>query len=438
MRTAAGVAIWALCSAAFPALAAEPAETQAFAVHGQLTNIWQYNPAFTSPYEGPQSFKRGDHLYSTVDATLYLGARLWPGAEGWINLEADQGVAPSNTLGAAGYVNGDGAKVGKRHPYARPQRVFIRQTVDLGGGADDVEADQNQLAKPRTADRLVVTLGKLSVGDVFDTNAYAHDPRQDFLNWSAISAGSFDYAADAWGYSYGGAVEWYRGPWTLRAGLFDLSVVPNNKTLDCCFGQVQFDAEVERRFRVAGREATLKATAFMTRGRMGAFLDAVALAETTGRPADTALVRRYRSRPGASVNLQLPLAADLAVFGRAGLDDGRYESYEYTDIDRTLQLGVSLTGARWGRKDDVLAVSGMINGISERHQAYQDAGGLGILIGDGKLPHPGSEEIVEAYYSLALARFAHLTTDLQVVRNPAYNRDRGPIAVIGERLHLQY
>ncbi|MDB5461217.1 MAG: putative exported protein of unknown function, partial [Caulobacteraceae bacterium] len=196
---------------------------QAFALHVQATATLQYHPAFRSPYRGDQSLDPGARGDETADVTLYAGVRPWRGAELWINPEIDQGFGLSNTLGVAGYPSGEAYKVGDRQPYLKLPRLFLRQTVDLGGGRAATEADLNVLGGSHSADRLVLTVGKFGVPDIFDANSYAHDPRQDFLNWSLIDTGSFDYAADAWGFTYGAAAEWYRGGWTLRAGLFDLS-----------------------------------------------------------------------------------------------------------------------------------------------------------------------------------------------------------------------
>jgi high affinity Mn2+ porin len=441
------VVAWIVAAGLAPASAAQEgggegsakpaAALERWAVRLQATDILQYYPPFTSPYVGPNSFRPGPVWGNTFDATLYAGVRPWAGGELWVDWEMYQGYAPSNTLGAAGYVNGDGAKVGRAHAYGRIARVFVRQTIDLGGGADDQEADLNQLAKPRAKDRLVLTAGKLSVGDIFDTNSYAHDPREDFLNWALITAGSFDYAADAWGYTYGAAAEWYRGDWTWRAGAFDLSITPNNAVLTSDFHQFQLIGEAERRFSWRGRPGAVRATGFLSRGRMARYDDATALAKATGEPADVALVRRYKTRPGLHVSLAQEVADGVGVFARLGAADGEYEAYEYTDIDQTAQAGVSVSGARWGRKDDTAAAAVVVNKLSQAGERYLDAGGLGILVGDGKLPHPGAETILEAYYRFGLAKDVHLTLDNQVVVNPAYNRDRGPVNVIGLRLHLQ-
>ena len=409
-----------------------------WALHAQATLTWQGHPAFTSPYSGPNSLNPSANGRETFDATLYAGLHPWAGGEIWVDPEIDQGFGLSNTLGAAGFPSGEAYKVGAAAPYAKLQRLFLRQTVDLGGARAKTDADLNQFPGEQTADRLVLTVGKLSVVDIFDTNGLAHDPRQDFLNWSLIDAGSFDYASNAWGYTVGAAAEWYTGPWTLRAGVFDLSAEPNSTELDWSFHQVQFVGEIERRYRLGGRDGDLKFTGFPSRGRMGTFADAIALSQSTGQPADLAPVRRFRSRPGVSFDLQQGLTQDLGAFLRGGLASGSVEPFDFADIDRTISGGLSLAGSAWGRKDDRVAVAGVINQISRVHQQFLAFGGVGILVGDGQLPHPGPEQILETYYSVAAARFVHISLDYQFIDHPAYNRDRGPVSVLGVRLHGQF
>ena len=419
--------------------AGEPvAADQAFAFHAQGTATLQYHPAFRSPYRGDQSLDPAARGDETADITVYAGARLWPGAEMWINPEIDQGFGLSNTLGVAGYPSGEAYKVGQSAPYLKLPRLFLRQTINLGGKREKVEADLNVLGGSHTEDRLVMTVGKFGVPDIFDANTYAHDPRQDFLNWSLIDTGTFDYAADAWGFTYGAAAEWYRGNWTVRLGLFDLSAVPNSTTLDAKFDQFQDIGEVERRYEWGGRKGKLAVTAFQTHGRMGRYDAAVALGSATGQPADVGAVRRYAVRSGVSLNLEQSVTETLGLFARAGEAGGAVEAYEFADIDRTIAAGLSQGGRPWGREDDRAAVAVVVNDVSAIHRAYLAAGGSGILVGDGRLPHPGEETIVESYYSLAVAKGLHATLDYQFIRNPAYNRDRGPVSVLGLRLHAQY
>lgn len=408
-----------------------------YALHAQATVTWQGHPAFRSPYAGALSLDSGARGDETADVTLYAGLRPWAGGEIWIDPEIDQGFGLSNTVGVAGFPSGEAYKVGASEPYLKLPRLFLRQTVDLGGETGKAEADLNVLGGPRTADRLVVTIGKFSVADVFDANAYAHDPRQDFMNWSLIDTGTFDYAADAWGYSLGAAAEWYRGPWTLRAGLFDLSTVPNSASPDWTFSQMQAVWEVERRYELGGRAGKAAITGFVSRGRMARFADAVALARRTGLPPEVSAVRDYRTRTGVSFNLEQALSDHLGLFVRAGEADGSLETYEFADIDQTVAAGLSQDGTPWKRPDDKAGAAVVVNQISSAHQAYQAAGGTGILIGDGKLPHAGPEAIVEAYYNLQVVPGVRLGADYQFVSNPAYNRDRGAVSVLGLRLHLQ-
>ena len=407
------------------------------AVHGQMTFVVQSNPRFRAAFEGLNSLRSRGETRETADVTLYIGLRPWAGGELWANPEIDQGFGLANTLGAAGFPSGEAYKVGKASPYFRLQRLFFRQTIELGGATERVAADLNQFGGQHRQDRLVVTVGKFSVGDVFDANAYAHDPRSDFLNWTLIDAGSLDYAADAWGYSYGAAIELYKGRWTVRAGMFNLSKIPNSETLERDFSQYEGVGELEERHTIHGRDGKVRVTAFFNHGNMGRFDDAVRLARATSATADTGLVRTFATRAGVSVNLEQAVSDNVGVFARAGFADGRYESFEFTDVDRTVSAGVSLKGDSWQRPDDRLGIGAVVNAASEARKRYLASGGLGILIGDGRLPNPGAEHIVEAWYDLVPVKPVHAAFDVQLIDHPAYNRDRGPVLVVGARLHVQ-
>ena len=411
-------------------------DTENFSFHGQTTFTSQYAFPFHAPYSGQNSLAANSGR-ETLDATFYAGIRLWQGSELWINPEIDQGFGLSGTLGLAGFSSGEAYKVGASYPYARLPRTFIRQTIDLGGEPEKIESGTNQFAGSQTADRLVLTVGKFSVADIFDANKYAHDPRSDFLNWTVVETGTFDYAAEPWGYTYGAAAEWYTGSWTLRGGLFDLSIVPNNIELDPTFSQFQWVGEIEHRHELWGQPGKIAVTGFLTRGRMGRYDDAIALAVAAGTTPYTAEVRRYATRPGVSMNFEQQVVPNVGLFGRVGWADGSTEPYEFTDIVRTFSTGLSISGKQWGRSDDTFGLAGVINEISSEAIAYFNAGGLGILIGDGRLPHPGPEQIIETYYSLPIGKWK-ATFDYQFIVNPAYNRDRGPVSIIGMRLHAQF
>jgi high affinity Mn2+ porin len=415
-----------------------------FAVHGQATYVQQSYPAFPSPYQGTNSLTGGAQSKQTFDVTLSTGVKLWRGAEFWANPEIDQGFGLSDTHGVAGFLSAEAYKLGSSTPYARIQRAFLRQTINLGGEIENVDDDFTQFKGTRSTDRLVLTVGRFGANDIFDTNRYANNPKSDFLNWSLVNAGTFDYVADGWGYTYGAAAEWYTGRWTFRGGVFDLSesptggVSPLGSTLDPTFQQFSLLGEIERRYDLWGQPGKIKITGFLNRGSAGNFNDAVALAQATGTPADINAVRAYTSRPGVSLNIEQQITQTLGAFLRAGWADGNIEPWDFTDIDRTVSGGVSISGKSWGRPDDTVGIAGAVNGISSAHVAFLNAGGLGILVGDGQLTNYGLEKIFEVYYSYALNASTKLTFDYQFIANPGYNADRGPANVFAARAHWQF
>ena len=421
-----------------PAAPADPTQDR-WAIHGQTTYTQQFQPAFRSAYQGPQSLSPAANGRETADVTLFGGFRPWDGGEIWIDPEIDQGFGLGNSYGVAGYLSGEAYKLGSTYPYYRMARGFFRQTIDLGGDTIAVDADLNQFAGSQTANRIVLTIGKLSVVDIFDTNKYAHDPRGDFLNWAILDVGTFDYAADAWGTTYGAAAEWYQGNYALRAGLFDLSSVPNSAHLAMpLLHQTQFVAEAEERHTLFDQPGAIRFLYWLTRGNMGTYTDALALAAATGATPSTGAVRTYRSKFGVALNMEQQIAPDLGMFAKAGWTQPDVEETDFTDISESAAIGLSLKGSRWGRPDDTVGLAGVVNQISHSGKLYLAAGGLGGIIGDGSLPQAGPEQIVETYYSFAATGFGKVAADYQFVNNPAYNRQRGPVSVLALRLHAEF
>ncbi|MDP9013557.1 MAG: carbohydrate porin [Pseudomonadota bacterium] len=416
---------------------APAAPTQAWAIHAQFTYVEQEVSDFNAPYAGANSLTP-HRAKETTDLTLYWGERLWRGAELWFNPEIDQGFGLNNTLGVAGFPSGEAYKVGRNQPYLRLPRIFVRQALNLPGQREAVEAAANQLGGDRGLNRWVFTVGKFGVADLFDVNQYAHDPRGDFLNWAAVDAGAFDYAADAWGYTAGAAAEWYQGNWTTRLGVFDLSNVPNSVHLEPGFHEFQMVAELEKRYTVDDRPGKVMLTLYDSRGRMGLLTSAIQRAVSTGQPLDIAAVRQYRSRLGMSLNLEQQLVKDLGLFARIGKAAGNVEAYEFTDIDRSVAAGLSWKGTLWHRDHDTVGLAGLVNNISADRQRFFNAGGLGILVGDGQLAHAGPEQILETYYSAQLFLHTQLSFDYQWVDHPGYNRDRGPASIVAVRFHAQF
>ncbi len=419
-----------------PAPAAEtPSEDWSF--HLQGTEIVQGHPDFNARYRGEHSL-RGGETRNTTSLTFFLGRRLWTGAEVYLNPEIVQGSGLSNTFGLAGYPNGEAQRAGSVVPKIYLARVIFRQTIGLGGEKETVEGDANILAGKRDVSRITLTLGRLSVGDFFDGNTYSHDARSQFLNWSLFDTGAYDFPADARGYTEGAAVEWNEKDFTVRLGAFRLPEFANGLSLDQRFFRgMGYVAEYERRFMLGDDHAgRVRLLVYANQSNAASYRSALAQRLPDGTP-DLDAGRRYRFKFGVALSAEQEVVKNVGVFLRAGWNNGQSESYAFTEIDRTIALGVNIKGAAWGRKDDTLGVAGVVNGISTAHRAFLGAGGLGILIGDGRLRY-GPEQIVETYYSIALRQKVWLTFDYQFVNHPAYNRDRGPVHLPGARVHFEY
>ena len=404
-----------------------------WSTHYQYTAIDQGHPGFRSSYTGPNSLNPGNRMNETMSATAYIGRSLWDGGALYLDPEFNQGFGLSHTTGVAGFPNGEAQKAGEHVPKLNIARFYLTQTIGLGGEQEKVEDDLNQIAATREVARVTIYAGKLAVNDLFDTNAYAHDPRNDFLNWSVWEGGAYDYAADQKGYSDGIAVELNQKDWAFRAGAFLMPKRSNDRDLETrVFQRGGYQAELEERYDLFGKMGKLRLLGFVNRGYAGSYRQALSLPSI-----DIAQTRKDRLKEGFVVNLEQAITDDLGAFARFSFNDGHSEIMSFTDIDRSGQIGVSLKGTEWKRPDDTLGIAGVINALSSAHADFLKAGGLGILIGDGKLNY-ATENIVEAYYRIQLAKPVSLTADYQFVANPGYNRDRGPVSVFGARVHFQF
>jgi high affinity Mn2+ porin len=427
------------------------AKVQAWSLHAQATNLQQYHGEFGAAYSGPQSLYSSPDTAKTVAVTLFLGARLWKGAEAYINPEIDQGFglgfpnppgtnpSYSGTFGVAGFVSGEAYKVGSDSMYERVQRFFVRQTFNFGPKNQSVEPDINQLGGATSAENLTLTAGKFAVTDIFDTNPYAHDPSNDFMNWAIIDMGSFDYAADSWGYTYGLSGELTYSNSTVRAGVFQLSAQPNTIAIEHIpFLQYSPILEFEQRTSLfGGHPGAIKALVYGDYGFMGSYADAIAAAAGTGLPPNTADVRTARHwKLGGGINAYQEIAPHIGLFTRLSAMNGTYEAFEFTDVDRSASAGISIDGGLYNRPNDAIGVAGVINSISAPAQQYFGAGGLGILVGDGALSY-SAEQILETYYKVGFTAGTAITADYQFIRNPGYNIVRGPVSVFGVRYHVQ-
>jgi len=405
-------------------------------LHGQFTDVVQYHPGFTAPYAGINSMGGSKSTKTTNDATLYFGLRILDGTELFFNPEIDQGYGLTDTVGMAGFPSGEAYKIGKGSPYYKVPRYFVRQTFNLGGETAKIEDDINQTAGNLSADNLIVTLGKFSVVDIFDTNIYAHDPKSDFLNWSILEGGAFDYAADSWGYTYGGAAELTKEWWAARVGVFALSTEPNTQTLDNGFHQYETVVELEERHKFFDQAGKFKVLVFANHANMGSYSDAIA--DMGNNAPSTASVRRYQTRTGLVLNAEQAINGNIGWFGRMSMNDGSKEAYDFTDINRSYSTGLVCDGKLWSRPDDKFGVAIVVNQLSSVAQQYFELGGAGILIGDAAHPGYASEDVFEAFYSAQIEKHTTVTLDYQFANNPAYNPARGPINILGLRFHAEF
>jgi high affinity Mn2+ porin len=407
-------------------------------VHGQLTFIEQGYPAFRSPYQGANSLTGASQIQNTTSATAFVGYRPWDGTEIYVDPELMQGFGLNDTLGVAGFPNGEAQKSNFPMPRIDIARVFVRQTFGLGGEQETIEDGPNQLAGKQDISRITVTAGRFAVLDVFDSNTYSHDPRVDFLNWNMYCCGSYDVTMDKIGYTWGAAAELNQKSWAFRAGYFLVPVVSNANSYDThILERGEYVGELELRYSLFSRPGKLRLMGWANIANMGSYAEALAMPVTTPNFPDIAQTRRVRTNYGFVLNLEQAITSDLGVFSRASWSPGLVEIIGWTDCDESLSFGTVLKGNAWGRPDDKIGVAGVVEGLSPIARAYFAAGGLGILIGDGQLNYR-PEQILEVYYAYSLNKWTTLTFDYQFIDNPGYNADRGPVSIFSGRLHAQF
>ena len=431
---------WA-CALATEALADE-VETENVTARYQVTYNTQSHPAFRSPYAAVNSLTSAADRMFTFSATAHWGARVWEGGEIYINPEFAAGVPFSGSLvGFGGFTNGEITRAGGPQPRPYLQRLFLRQTWNQGGEREAVEADFNQMAGKVDQNRFVLTAGNFSTLDVFDDNAYAKDPRTQFMNWGNWTYAAYDYAADARGFGVGVAAEWYRKDWVFRLARMSGPREPNGLQIDYALAQHYGDQfEVERSHTLGDQPGKFRVLAWRNRAVLANFNDATAYlkAHPGTNPQSFFNVRKGEQiKYGLGVNLEQALNPTLGFFLRAMQADGRSETYAFTEVDDSISTGVRLAGKLWGRADDVVGLAWLRNGLSKERRSFLEAGGISYFIGDGQIRYQ-PEKIVEAFYSWQVLKGTWLTADVQHIQNPAYNASRGPLTVYALRAHAEF
>jgi len=404
---------------------------------GQLSYIGQVKSSFSSPYEGRNSLGAEREASYSFSSTAYLGLRLPLLGELYLNPEVIQGRPLSGLVGLGGFSNGEMQKVAGTSPKLYLPRFFLRRDWAFSDAQQEAqESAANQLAGTLASHRLRLTLGKFAITDVFDANSYSHDSRTQFMNWASLAHGSYDFAADAQGYTLGAALEYVRDGWALRVGRFMVPELSNGEKLNGSLASFYGDQlEIEHRHVLRDLPGALRLLLWRNRENMGAFDEAVQ--QAAGAEPRVSAVRRPQHKSGWGLHWEQALSSDLGMFARWSQGDGRTESYSFEEVDGSRQLGLSLKGLRWSRPEDTLGLLYIANSLSSSHRDYLARGGYGFFIGDGKLNY-ADESILEAYYSWALSKACKLSLDLQRIANPAYNADRGPVNFAALRLHAEF
>ena len=424
--------------------------TQNWNLHAQVTETVQGDPGFPAQYSGLNSLNSKGEVQETHTSDLFFGARLWKGGE----IHADgllwQGYGLSHTEGIEAFPNGDAFKLGTTIPHFMLAHLFIRETIGLGGKQESAPDGPLTLAGKQDISRLTFTLGRFTPMDIFDHNIYAQDPHTQFMNWAMNTNLAWDFPSDSVGYTTGIAVEFNQPRWTLRSGFFQVPFTKNGFTADDqvlmwphegsnglflrSWGTM---AEFERRYDANAHPGALRFLAWLDEAHMISYREATLLLEANGPGADLSAARAYRHKYGFGLNWEQELAKNVGVFSRLGWNNGQAEGWMYTDANWTASFGMSVNGAAWRRNNDSFGLAFVTSGASNSAQKFLEAGGTDIVDGDGKLTY-GSEKVIEAFYNFQIWKTIHATVDYELVDNPAFNRDRGPVSVFGIRSHWQF
>ncbi|HUL31754.1 MAG TPA: carbohydrate porin [Thermodesulfobacteriota bacterium] len=411
----------------------------------QFTGVYQNMPSFHSPYEGQKSLtfdhaagQRFTHTYAA-----YFGSQITDHLQLYADFEMFQGNGISSGVGLGGYVNGDMIRASPvnlgKQPYLA--RLYLRYVIPLSSErTEPAEPAMDRLPSRDPASRIEIKFGRFAPTDDIDQNRYANNQRTQFLNYSFLFNPAWDYASDTRGYSQGMSVSLVQPNWKLTFGSWQLPKISNGMNLDW---QIYKDRGDNLEFSLKPNKlgTVVRLLAYRNEGRMGKYRDALDIAQLTNTTPDVFVLNKEPGhvKYGFGINLEQPLADNgkTGLFIRAGWADGRTTAWSYTEADQHLSIGARLSGVHWGRPEDHIGIGYGLQDISNLHKKYLEEGGIGMLVGDGALRY-GVEQIVEAYYRIQLGKYIQVSPDFQYIRNPGYNRDRGPAQVYGVRFRLIY
>lgn len=417
-------------------------ETGHWWVSGQGNIIFQWHPAFPAAYTGPNSLRNKAESATSQVFTLYLGYELTPSTEVFLDMESAGGHGISDALGLAGAANLDVVRNPSLSQTPYVARLMIREIIPLTSEKIETDRDPLSLATSVFARRIELRAGKFSVVDFIDLNTWGSDSHLQFLNWTVDNNGAYDYAANTRGYTDGGVVEYDDHWFTARFVEALMPKVANGIHLDADLGRAHAENfEWAARGKIRNRAGTVRMLAYLNTANMGNYRAAIADFEasqgTEVAPNIIATRRQGRHKYGFGLNFEQEIAPSIGIFGRLGWSDGRNESFAYTEVDRTGEIGGFLNGNQWHRDNDRAGVVFVANGIVAAHQQYLALGGLGFLLGDGGLTY-GPEKITEAFYTAHMWKGFFASFDMQRIYNPGYNKARGPVVAPALRLHCDF
>lgn len=418
-------------------------ETSQWWISAQGNIILQWHPAFPASYSGPNSLRAKAESATSQVFTLYLGYQLGSSTEVFLDMESAGGHGISDALGLAGASNLDVVRNPSlsQDPYVA--RLMILQIVPLTSERIETDRDELNLATSLPARRIELRAGKFSVVDFIDLNRWGSDSHLQFLNWTVDNNGAYDYAANTRGYTDGALIEYDDHWFTARFVEALMPKIANGIHLDADLARSHAEnLELEAQGkRIANREGTVRVLAYLNTADMGNYREAMEHFET-GRGAEavpdiTGTRQQGRHKYGFGLNFEQEITPSVGIFGRLGWSDGRNESFAYTEVDRTGEIGGLFNGALWRRSNDRTGIVFVANGIVAAHQQYLALGGLGFLLGDGGLTY-GPEKTTEAFYTAHMGRGFFASFDVQRIYNPGYNKARGPVIAPALRLHCDF
>jgi hypothetical protein len=417
-------------------------QTAPWWISGQSNTIFQFHPNFHSPYSGPNSLDSRHENATSEIVTLYTGLELNKTTEVLFDLESASGGGLTDALGLAGFVNLDVVRNPLLGPTPYVARFVLHKVIPFG------DLEPNPQRNPITSilrqlpkRRLDLRIGKFGTADYFDVNSVGSDSHLQFMNWVADNNGSYDYAADTRGYTFGALAEYQDTNWALRFGELLMPKVANGPDLDFNLSRARAEnIELELRPVLRKDRATLlRFLSYVNHANMGSYREAIQAfqAGIDPKPSIEAHRQQGRIKYGFGFNFEDELTETIRVFGRTGWNEGQNESFAYTEVNQSVQVGADWRPKKFHRPSDKFGATLMTNGISRVHQLYLALGGDGFLLGDGRLNY-GRENILESYYTVRLWQGIYFSPDIQYLVHPGYNRDRGPVVVPGLRLHLEF